>query len=348
MSYKKFSILMILTTFFCLFGIIGLVIFVDPYFHFHKPNIHLKYELTKEKERYLNDGIVKNWDYDAIITGTSMTENFKTSELDKLFSVNSIKVSLAGAYFKETNDLLTTAFTYNNHIKYVVQSIDYSRFYYGKDEYRYDYSTYPWYLYNDSVLDDIKYVLNKEVLIDSIKTLFQKKQTSFDEYSNWNEVYKFGKKYIDYTRPKKVTIDKMNEMDQKNLEESIDQNIIKIVESHPDTQFYYFYPPYSIYYWDEAHQKDYLKYIFLSEEYVTSKLLKYKNVHLYSFLDAYDIITNLNNYMDTMHYREEINSYILNSMKSGNHELKKENYKEYYEKIKRFYMNYNYDALFQE
>ena len=56
---------------------------VDPYFHYHKPLAGLEYAIYDE--RYQNDGIVKHFDYDAILTGTSMTENFKTSEFDALF-----------------------------------------------------------------------------------------------------------------------------------------------------------------------------------------------------------------------------------------------------------------------
>ncbi len=42
----------------------------DPYFHYHKPFPFVSYRLYDE--RYINDGISRHFDYDAIITGTSM------------------------------------------------------------------------------------------------------------------------------------------------------------------------------------------------------------------------------------------------------------------------------------
>ena len=45
----------------------------------------------------------KHFDYDAIITGTSMTENFLSSEFDSLFGVNSVKTTFSGASYKEIN-----------------------------------------------------------------------------------------------------------------------------------------------------------------------------------------------------------------------------------------------------
>ena len=62
----------------------------DPYFHYHKPFSFISYRLYDE--RYINDGISRHFDYDAIITGTSMAQNFKTSEVDALFGVESVKV----------------------------------------------------------------------------------------------------------------------------------------------------------------------------------------------------------------------------------------------------------------
>lgn len=73
--------------------IIGVwVVTVDPYFHFHKPDTaRFFYSLYDENQRYQNDGIIKNFDYEGLITGTSMTENFKTSEAERLWGVILLK-----------------------------------------------------------------------------------------------------------------------------------------------------------------------------------------------------------------------------------------------------------------
>lgn len=75
-TYLKISILGTLLT---LAALAGITIYVDPLFHYHAPLGSLQYPLYDE--RYMNDGIVRHFDYDAIITGSSMTENFKTSFL---------------------------------------------------------------------------------------------------------------------------------------------------------------------------------------------------------------------------------------------------------------------------
>lgn len=61
-----------------------LVFRIDPFFHYHKPLIS-DYYYRISNQRSQNDGIEKNFDYDGIIIGTSMTQNFKTSEAELLW-----------------------------------------------------------------------------------------------------------------------------------------------------------------------------------------------------------------------------------------------------------------------
>ena len=95
----------LLVSFVFILGILGgFVAVVDPYFHYHAPQSFVKYELNNE--RYQNNGVVKHFEYDAIITGSSMTQCFKPSELNELFSVNAIKAPFSGGSYKEVNDNL--------------------------------------------------------------------------------------------------------------------------------------------------------------------------------------------------------------------------------------------------
>ena len=58
-----------------------LTVYVDPFFHYHSPRTD-EFYYTLDNQRSQNDGIVKHFDYQGIITGTSMVENFRTSEAD--------------------------------------------------------------------------------------------------------------------------------------------------------------------------------------------------------------------------------------------------------------------------
>ena len=120
----------------------SITIYIDPLFHFHAPLD--KYEYIINLQRYQNDGILRNFEYDSIITGTSMTENFMTSEADKLFQAKFIKVPFSGAPYKEIDQNLRRAYEAGKNIRYVIRCLDYSFLVCDKDYWREDV-TYPFY-----------------------------------------------------------------------------------------------------------------------------------------------------------------------------------------------------------
>lgn len=83
------------------------------------------------------------------------------------------------------------------------------------------------------------------------------------------------------------------------------------------------------------------------EQFAIEKLLEYENVHLFSFFNNFQLICDLNNYGDEIHYSPKINSKILAWMKEGEYELTKENYLDYIDEITEFYCNYDYDSIFE-
>ena len=55
-----------------------LVYKIDPFFHYHKPDTE-KYFYELNNQRSQNDGVIRHFDYDAMITGSSKVANFRTS-----------------------------------------------------------------------------------------------------------------------------------------------------------------------------------------------------------------------------------------------------------------------------
>ena len=65
-SEKKWGIGFLITAAVLLIVLGGLTAAVDPYFHYHGPLVGLSY--PDGNERYQNDGIIRNFAYDAVIT----------------------------------------------------------------------------------------------------------------------------------------------------------------------------------------------------------------------------------------------------------------------------------------
>lgn len=351
MSYKVFFISTLSILLAVLLALFSAMVIVDPFFHFHQPLDCLGYPI--HNQRYQNDGILRNFDYDSIITGTSMTENFSASQWDELFDAKTVKVSLSGSYLKETTDRIERAFACGKQIRYVVRSLDFYSLNVDKNTLT-DYA-YPEYLYDDKVLNDVKYIFNKSVffngLLPVLNPMKESKETpNFDEAYNWSHRFSYGKQPVldRYTRPEKSEpLPSDISYAKDTIRENIQQNIVRLALEHPQTQFYLFFPPYNIITWDSWDRWGILLFNIEIMRYTSELLCGYDNIHLFSFNDDFDMICNFDNYKDLEHYGDWINRDILNNMKSGKGRIHSGNVNAHFDSMAKFYSTYNYDTIFE-
>lgn len=338
----------------CLGAVVLLMIIIvyvfDPYFHFHKPYDFVKYRLYDE--RYTNDGINRHFEYDAIVTGTSMSQNFKPSEIDALFGTTSIKQSFSGAGYMELSQNLERALQRNEDLKTIIWTMDYNALIRPADWSAYD--DYPTYLYDDYIWNDVSYIFNKSmwyhgVLANLMKTITNEPSTTFDEYSAWEKetgleyiLRSYDRNDIDLELPSELTED-----EAQMVYENVKTNMVNLANQYPDTTFYIFYSPYSICYWDELNLSDTLVRQLQAEQIATELLLECPNVKLYNFFEQYDVITDVNNYRDKEHYASWINSQILEWMLEDVGLVTKDNYQERLAREYAYYSSYDYDSIYE-
>ena len=326
-----------------------LTIIVDPYFHYHKPLEGMRYRLYEQ--RYINDGISRNFEYNAMITGNSLAENTKASEYDALFDVSSIKVPYSGAGYSELWEAIERALNYNPNIKRVLFIMDYEDIAREKDWVR--YTEYPDYLYDNNFFNDAPYLWNKDTLyrgtaLNLLMTFTGKESTTFDEYSAWER--ETGEEavlpYIDAdgTSPSDVEVI-FDSYKQELVKENISDNILRVVEKYPEVRFDIIYTPGSIAKWYRYNRRSEVKYRLEAGEYATRLLLSSENVHVYDFMCEFDKICDLDNYHDTIHYTADMNTYFLQQIAKGENELKIDMLETYFDDLQQFYCNYDYAAL---
>ncbi len=337
---------------FCLVTISMLVLFgaitviIDPYMHFHKPLRGISYQL--DNERYMNDGISRQYEYDMIIAGDSMTQNFSVSECDRLFDATTIKLSYPGAGYRELWSAIDRALG-RHEVKTVIVNMD------GDSLAQSDYMRYenlPEYLYNDNALDDASYIWNTEVLLygtlhDIRATLSGEATTSLDDYGRFE--HETGYDHV---------MQSVNKIDEP-VEQGVDfhpgrkypvifnlsDNVVSVVLEHPDTEFIIFMAPVSVAKWCELYGKGEAFYRVRRYETALEYLTQMPNIRLFGFQDCFDITTDLSRYSDSVHYDADVNSQILQMIHDGEHEITVDNYEDYIERIEEFYMNYDYMEL---
>lgn len=305
--------------------ILAVVIF-DPFYQYHKPLPGLKSVLT-DKE-YQCVGTLRNFDYDSLIVGSSVCENYNNHWFDEGFGCRTIKAIRSYGATADLCYLLDIAYQ-NRDLKYVFYNIDPSSLS-ASTETTYESTGCPMYLYDTNYLNDVSYVLNKGVILEKIPYMLAfSMKSDYDEGNsyNWAQWKYFG---ADMATGMYSRLSSIKPMAEPFYGKELAGNIVlleELVKTHPETTFKFFFSPYSMLWWDNVYRSGERDTYLYYEEMAIATLLEYNNVEIYYYQDNEEIITNLDNYMDMIHFSKEINQVICNKMIAGEDRLTKENYK---------------------
>ena len=304
----------------------------DPFCQYHAPFFGMEAVLYDRDNQV--PGTIRNFEYDSVLAGSSVAENFDSTFLDETYDCKTLKIIRASGSLADMNYYLEMA-QERRELKNVfwcldmfAVSSDLEVTLYGKD--------IPRYLHTETVLDDLPYVYNKEVLLEKIPYMLacsaQGINTGGQAY-NWSRGKEFSAAQAmrvyerGYIEPGTVIPQK----DYSDKVDLIEQNmdlLRKQIQSHPDIRYYVMLPPYSMLWWDCAYLNGELEERFFILSRMISTLLECENVELYFFQNESSVICNLDNYMDLIHYSPEINQFMLDRMAAGENRVTKENREE--------------------
>lgn len=336
-----------------LVAIMLFVFVVDPLYQFRSPLFDMPVIL--ENQIYQTPGAAKNLDYDALIMGSSMTENFSVNQFNRLMNTDMLKLSYAGAYTDDYKLISEQAFSGKNNIRYMIIDLnDFQLFM----EPGIHYVERPEYLYSKSLPGKYKYLLNYDcfnMAVNRVLDGLTGTKSNIDTAYHWDNNVEYG---TDALLPHYPTYfddyDEWLSNGKINLEitDEIKTNILgnaecmgNIISSHPETEFIVFYPPYSTLYWLGIVSKGQLDQRIYAYETVAKELLKYENVKFVSFLADENIICDLNNFRDECHYSPEISSFMCDAMVGNEYVLTEDNVSEYFDDLREFVLSYDYSII---
>ena len=315
-NFKKWLITTISSILILLLLTAALVIFVDPFFQYHAPLEGFPYLVDNQLSQ--NPGMAKNMEYDSVLLGSSMTVNFNANWFEELMGLDTIKLCYSGAYPKDQANIMDIIFDSGHQVEAVFLGVDVMTYTGGVDETKYPI---PEYLYDENYLNDVRYIYNKDVVLNYIlRPLADPEKTDLATvYQSWwtDEYYNIQWVMHNYepSAPveEKVPQDAYIESTDRNLQ----ANLCPYIEQNPDTTFYIFFPPYSILYWNDVMQENHLEATMAEYQYIADTVLAYDNVRVFFFPDQEWIVTNLNNYADYTHYHSDINRYMTECFATG-------------------------------
>ena len=321
MKKKTWALLTLCALLFALLAISALVIAIDPFQLYRRATLYMP-PIDRLTQVYSNAGIVRSYDYDSAIVGTSVTENFRPTQMDALLGGRFIKLcSSAGTLY---NHALLLDLAFKTH--------DMRRVVYGMDVYsliaRLDETgtDMPMYLYDGNPFNDVAYWLNRSVLGSflprCLRAWGQRQDDSIrDSMYCWAGEDDYGPVALysaDFTPPE---TQKSPDAYVQRATDNLRAHLIPFIEDHPQTRFDIFFPPYSAAEWSNMESEGSLDALLTLRGLCFDMLSGYPNVTLYDFSAREAWVTDLSNYKDTLHYGQWINDAIVESIAAGDGEV---------------------------
>ena len=325
--------------------LVALAVFlVDPFYHYHDAWFGMPVVL--ENAVYQTPGAARNLEYDSVIVGTSMTENFHASWFDEAMGWKTLKLSYSGARTDDLKAILGQIYTNREAPENILMDVN---AYQLTVDPKTAYAIRPEYLYDDKIVTDTSYLYNQDVLLASVNRVLDGlhgRESNLDEAYTWEDEVYFGKDQALETERKTRGGMAYEPISLEVCDQNID-NILPFIEAHPETTFYIFYPPYSMLYWErEMIGGSWEEMLFLYKHSI-ERFLEYENVKVYYFQDEKEIISNLDNYRDATHHRPEYNKYICECIAAGKNLLTKENYEDRILGMYEYVQKFDYEVLWK-
>lgn len=329
-----------------LLAVCGAVVYVvDPCLYYRVPD---KWQPVLFNERYQMAGLAKNVEADTVLVGTSMAANYRSSWIQETFGTSAVRLTIPDGYYSEFDQVMNVLFQAQEPER-VIFGLDVNTLI--RDESGVT-AAMPDYLYNANPLDDIQYLLNKDTLYYSAYTLLSNhwgEGDTIDEGFTWdrNEWWNHISALENYDRPEIAA----KELPSDAYRDDVAANLAvaeRWVTEHPDTEFDFFLPPYSILFWDKVIREGRTEAVFAAIRQAGQTLLQYDNVKLYGYLMDAEIVTNLDNYCDYIHHSGGVCREILSMLQREEGRLTEENLEETLANWREFVVHYDYDKFWDE
>lgn len=344
MKAKTFFLASLAVILICFGTLIALLSLEDPFFVLG--GIGQEETALFNNQRYEMPGLIRHQDYSAVVMGTSLVANYRASWFTEGLGKETLKITFPDGWVSEFDAALELAFRTHPGLDTVYFCFD-PNILIRPDSQR--TVELPRYLYNLNPLDDVEYLLNADSYMLALRARLLRRRSetvTLDDAYLWSS-HPFSKGWAIVSYPRPEVSDTVLPADA--FLDAVDENL-KVVcgwaERHPDVKFVIWFPPYSVLYWDMKTREGAAEAVIAAVEHTTVTLLEYDNVAVQCFLDAVDIITNLDFYADHIHCSDTVTFWETQNLLEGGWELTRENCRERLDALRQFAADYDYDAIF--
>ncbi len=328
------------------------ILSADPCHVFHKP-LHrfLQHGFTPET-RCQNAGLINSWladvneGFDSILVGASTSGNFLIPYINqKTQWKKTLKLTMVNMFPVEQNIIVNRSIATGNvqHVFWeIVPMLHHAPT-------PYDFSNIaksdflPAYLYNNSRLDDYRYIFNaftfsgavdiltnKSYFVDDINKInyIENRCTVMhicDLHMSRSDIENIKKKYTVTNRSIKSPSEKSS-----IAYRDFDNFIYPVIKEYcnQSISFDFFFSPFSMLWFGQLSDKEFDFELYLLRHAI-EKTYNCNNVRIFAFYNELWITGDLSNYSDPKHFYGNIHNYIIDSIANNKHRVTLDNIDEF-------------------
>lgn len=307
----------------------GIAYLVDP-FLYYRVGDH-KYWLNS---RYVTKGLLEHEEYDTVIIGSSMVQNFRIQSFRDKLGYEPVKATIGAMNLTEMKMVHQIALE-QPQTKRIILNLDLAEFT-NEDQ----SVVFPDYQYDDNPWNDYRYLLGYETWmrflpIDLVTDAMYhmgipmpeklEQKTNVDYLADWSDDVIFGEEqaWQYYDALPKIP----SGSDSEEIFQTMVANFRALAEEiqFPEKiEYTIILPPYSALYWIQGGQEGTLEAELRFRGFLINEVKQRENIRV---IDMQNIpeITQLSHYHDLVHFDPEIQEKIVDAIQSGEHDLTSEN-----------------------
>jgi hypothetical protein len=300
---------------------------VDPFQHYRKAE-RFAPRFYNAWQRYENPGIARHYDYDRIVTGSSLMENVLPRDVDRIMGGKTINLSVSAQTAFDAGQLLRTALA-TGKARQVIMNLDYNAFSGAPDRSGFS-EPFPGYLYDDALWNDLPYVLGIGTLRKSVETAAGLRWSRFssdpERMWDWMDGAHFSaRKVVQGLDPADLNAHfRQPARTLEGMQASFEANLVPVIEASPRVRFSFLYAPYTILVWLDFEQRSQLEVTLAFREWLVERTARYPNVEIFDFHAEPAMVLDLGRFTDIYHHSPEMSREVIRAMHEGRNRLTRE------------------------
>jgi hypothetical protein len=266
-----------------------------------------------EAIEYQIPGIARHYAYDAVVTGTSTSNNFTAADLERTLGWHAVNFSVAGSTIAEQHAVLQTALA-TGKVRHVLWGLDPFAFRRDATE-----DQFPFYLYAGSGWRRVKYLWNLDAIRHGLRTMTlpAARRTSLEQWTAnnvWDHQYVYGRDPVLHAWAHRDALAGQELL--ASPAEAVDRFMRSLILAYPQTDFRIVMLPQTVLYQKmllDERPEEFDRGVAAGRAAV-ERTGFLPNARLYDFRDDPAITHDLDLFKDLVHFSGRVSGAIVESV----------------------------------